>query len=134
LDFAYIYAPTNAPGNIFGPVDSLKNTADYIHNFYQNQAFACLGAELSVEEEMVLEPTLVSVYPNPAKDLVIVNLPMDAQSVQLVNSNGQLIQHAENVLAGRIQLEVGTLPNGLYIIKVYLDENPPQVQKVIISH
>jgi hypothetical protein len=134
LDFAYIYAPTKSPGNILGPVDSLKNAVDYIRQFYQNQSFACLGEELSVDEETQDVQNRIVIYPNPANNVVTIDLPVDAQAVQLLTISGQSVQLVKDIPNGEFQISVASLPNGVYILKVSLGDGHVGLQKLVVSH
>ena len=61
---------------------------------------------------------LVQMYPNPATGTLTVKATeSSAQEVQMVNLQGQLLLRAK-LSAGQAQLDVSTLPKGLYLVKV----------------
>ena len=67
---------------------------------------------------LALEEAAVQVYPNPSTGLLnITGVEGSAQRVQLVNLQGQLLLNKQ-LEKGQTQLDVSTLPKGLYLIKV----------------
>lgn len=71
----------------------------------------------------------ISVYPNPVKDKLTISTKSNAD-VYLFDINGQLIM-LEKSISGAHQMDVSSLENGTYIIKV-VGNNQPFVTKVII--
>jgi len=58
------------------------------------------------------------VYPNPASQKVSIDLgATNLKSIQLYTINGQLLRDIE-VTETKIDIEKGSLPNGLYILKM----------------
>lgn len=63
----------------------------------------------------------VKVYPNPANDVVHVSVPATiACNVVLMNNTGQVVSHAQTE-NGTTTLQTGSLPAGVYFLKV-MDE------------
>jgi SdrD B-like domain/Secretion system C-terminal sorting domain len=65
----------------------------------------------------------LSLYPNPAKDFVIINLPPELQKTKIIikvfSCNGQLIKQLQPVIAGQTELlTVSDLPKGIYWLRV----------------
>ena len=81
-----------------------------------------LGLEASRRIEEI--PTQMTVYPNPAQDIVQIQYtgPIDPQAkLQVFNVTGQAIlttNWTENNPEGYQQLDVSTLPPGLYLIRI----------------
>lgn len=77
-----------------------------------------------------LNPNRVKVFPNPASDLVRVELPdkVKLNQLQLQNSIGQTI-----LLTKNRTLNVGQIPGGMYILRVDTD-NGFVAKKIMISH
>jgi len=72
------------------------------------------------------------VYPNPTKGLVQIALPIEKNEVvvSLFNSSSQLIsEKSYAVKYGKIQLDLTSNPNGLYIVKIHLEK--PVTLKII---
>jgi len=69
------------------------------------------------------EMPVVSVYPNPAVNNVMVAVPAAWQnkpvSVEVYNSNGQMMRHISNSSAGQTEMvDVKNLTEGMYIVRV----------------
>jgi len=67
-----------------------------------------------------------SVYPNPAKDILLITGEMPVESLVLTNSCGQEI----NVPQTKQSLELGTLPAGLYFLQITCG-NHREVHRII---
>jgi hypothetical protein len=71
-------------------------------------------ATLSVEENQLTD---LSIYPNPATDIVhIQHSEVAVQKVEIYSINGQLVRSQNNNLE---RIDVNTLKSGLYIMKLY---------------
>ena len=85
-----------------------------------------------------IEPQLleVAVSPNPAKDKlgITVNPVKDFEwTVQLVNSLGQAVFSQKGESYQRLDIDVKSLENGLYLVE-YLSNGERKVEKVLIQH
>lgn len=62
---------------------------------------------------------LISVYPNPASDLLFVNLPSEIENanITLFDMAGKVVKRMDGV-NGLVQLSVGDLAQGVYMIEV----------------
>lgn len=78
------------------------------------------------EEE--IQAAQAKLYPNPARDAVKISLQVSEAGdalVEVINLNGQtVIAHSASVEAGMqsIDLQVGDLANGVYIVKIALND------------
>lgn len=73
----------------------------------------------------------LSVYPNPAKDYIIISSLEDINNIQIYNATGQLIlEQKANGLQNR--LNVSKYEIGYYFIKVYT-LNKVIIRKIIIE-
>lgn len=80
----------------------------------------------------------IAVYPNPANDFFVVQSGenfRDATEVQLLNTNGQLIQTA-NISKGAnsVILHIEDVEAGFYIVKIIDQRNRVQVKKLMVEH
>jgi hypothetical protein len=69
------------------------------------------------------ETPVVSVYPNPAVNNIMISVPAAWQnkqvSVEVYNSNGQMMRHLSNSNAGQTEMiDVKNLTSGMYIVRV----------------
>lgn len=87
----------------------------------------------------VLAETQVTLSPNPATDVVRVNVKLDAPSemvtLTLYDARGQLVkmQTADNILEGQISMNVQDVPSGMYLMGVRTAEGSA-MRKVAICH
>ena len=66
---------------------------------------------------MVNTGTALAVYPNPVANGKLVLAISKRSVIKIFNSTGQLVLTRQSA-AGRRELDVSTLPNGLYIVQV----------------
>ncbi len=76
--------------------------------------------------EQDFENEEIRIYPNPAHEIVQIEIPMKLSknyTISLWNAQGQEIQKQEGTKAqnGRETLYVGNLPAGLYVVKISLE-------------
>lgn len=72
----------------------------------------------------------VQVSPNPAYDQVQVQAVSGIRSIQLLQANGQPIRQLE-VNATRVELDLKSLPEGLYFLQLELENGSRTVQKLV---
>ena len=63
----------------------------------------------------------VVTYPNPATEMVYVTVEGQIRSFEMVDALGRTVMNGENVNADILELNVSSLPQGLYIINVTTD-------------
>ncbi|MCX6208095.1 MAG: T9SS type A sorting domain-containing protein [Bacteroidetes bacterium] len=73
----------------------------------------------------------VSVYPNPAKDLVNISC-IGIKEVNVINSLGQTIIH-RNLNNNHYQLDISSLPKGIYVLNVISKLNSVYNEKLIVQ-
>ena len=119
-------SPIMIPGNlnefnkIIRHVDDLEPETDYMVKAYANVAGEMFyGAETAFSTEATgvneLEKSL-TVYPNPAKDMLNVNGVMT--SIEVYNTVGQCVV-TKQVSGNQTQIDLSGLNNGIYFLRVY---------------
>lgn len=86
----------------------------------------------SVEPE--IEKTFYNVYPNPAQDVIFVNVSNIGNAeiqVQMYNSLGQIVLH-DQFHTNEYSLNVQDLPNGVYHM-TFTKDNKVKTEKIIIN-
>jgi hypothetical protein len=78
-----------------------------------------------------------SIYPNPVSDIInikIANLNQHTGSIQMYNGSGEKIMILEDssILQSMYEINAKNLPNGLYIIKIGV-QNKEFIKKIIIQ-
>lgn len=62
----------------------------------------------------------IKMYPNPASDLINVELKKD-DIVEIYNVNGSQVKHISKVVNDVLQIDIRDLPKGVYILKIKRD-------------
>ena len=78
----------------------------------------------------LLDAAMVSVYPNPANNLIMVD-GMQVAKAEVIDVTGKLMGIYQNPING---IDVATLPNGIYLIKLTNINNQIVVKKISIVH
>jgi hypothetical protein len=78
-------------------------------------------------------PKSIRFYPNPASVKVTVELPADAQVLQLFNAEGKLVKGLDKPTMGSNKLNVADLLSGMYTIRV-VGEGKDQTGKLMVVH
>jgi len=73
-------------------------------------------------DDMEDGPRLI-IYPNPAKDFVMIELPRAARQVTLSDMTGRIVFSEKDELRSTIDIGLGGWPPGLYLVTIYLDDN-----------
>lgn len=77
----------------------------------------CLTVSITVGIEGKQDPNSVAVYPNPTNGLLSIDLDGDLGKFSLINQLGQVVIK-KDLTSKNSSIELNSLPNGLYLIKV----------------
>lgn len=69
----------------------------------------------------------ISVYPNPANDIVNIQSDKEIKSVQLISVEGKVVRKNSN----STQINLNGLPSGIYFLKIELQNGRIQFEKVV---
>lgn len=117
------------PGD--GHCDFPASSAKFLTDFMHEQI--CL-TELSVLTKG--DMSLVTVYPNPTKELFYIDVPANNLNwnVSIVNTIGQVVSTAElSSLENRIQIESSTFHSGIYLVKLVAENGKEVTRKIVIQ-
>lgn len=83
-----------------------------------------------------INPT-IEVYPNPSSELVIIDFPenyiqFEETSIEIYNLNGQMIKQIQSI-EGKLEISTDELNNGIYFIKVLIQNKETESYKIVIS-
>lgn len=73
----------------------------------------------------------LSIYPNPANDIVKINSEENLDYIEILNISGQIVSF-ENVNTNNAEINISNLSSGVYFIKVYT-ANDVTTQKLIVE-
>mgnify|MGYP000343419055 CR=1 FL=1 len=87
---------------------------------------------VSIEEDTKIE---VSVYPNPATEIVNISLNEDSKNVSfsLYNVLGDVVLSTK-LVAGTNTVKVGALPNGMYFYSILKEGDVIETKKLVVRH
>jgi hypothetical protein len=95
------------------------------HLLYVDTSSIVLSANVNSEKENI------RVYPNPAKDKLYIDNTDGNYSAEIFNTLGQKIK---TVSTSSDNLNISDIPNGIYTLRLTLNNKTPFVTKVIIRH
>ena len=122
------------PGDGHVPWDSdpvKYNTVDSLVNIFLYNMVCTNVASVNT----VNINTKVSLFPNPASDLLNMNASADVGEIMLYDETGRMVFHADGINKSSYEINISRFPKGLYFVKMYFSDpdNTPQVQRVVIE-
>lgn len=100
------------------------------------KTFVCGGtdycydyATMSVDENKLLE---VSVYPNPATTKLTIESQGIMNSARIIDFSGRIVKEISNIQSTVINLNVSSLPEGIYFVESLFNDGSRKTSKVVI--
>ncbi len=129
-----IYNPQNLPGPVTSPSGKMFIT------FTTNGDTRAGGWEAWYETDLVdISETLthpkIEVYPNPANKLINISINGNERSgfqIELYNYQGQSVHHQTTSNSNFFQLDIASIPEGIYLLKIN-DGKTAKVFKIVIK-
>lgn len=125
-----------APGNLEDFLGTRRNmnratwdtayTANTVNNYIREGFGICLSTNLSEQD---VNANDVTIYPNPASDLIQIQSAEKIKSLEITNSIGQ---KTDAVFISTSQIDCSNLSNGIYFITIEM-EKFKTVKKLIIN-
>ncbi|MFM2226001.1 MAG: hypothetical protein RJA07_2203 [Bacteroidota bacterium] len=105
-------------------VDSIRNLAIASYYYMDDVSLIDLDDTASgVEEQLAVKSGQLVVYPNPAKESIVVSSKSLVNTIEVRDVLGRVvIQQIKNSSAQQIQIDVSGLSSGIYFIKATDDE------------
>ena len=75
----------------------------------------------------------IQVFPNPAKDKVVIISKEPIKELKLVNVFGQIVASYKNVNAGTTQLLVNNFTKAVYFLQIVLSNNEVETRKLLVQ-
>lgn len=85
----------------------------------------------SVNISLVTKPTILNVYPNPAKNIITIKLNEPLGKLEVYNSLGELLK-VITVTRSTTQIDLSAMNTGIYTLK-YISGNAIAVEQLIIQ-
>jgi len=110
---------------------SYGEVEDYTVNVTTTGAYSFASHDANAKELGNEMPKDISVYPNPAKDMITVSFEnsKNVGAINIYNMSGSLIKVVE-INGNRNEIDISELPSGSYIISVD-DEKEPLTKQII---
>jgi hypothetical protein len=84
-------------------------------------------------EEIGNDENTLFIYPNPAKDVVNLNLTGTANFIIISDLIGREVLRINSAQKDNYQIEISMLPEGLYLVSVFQEDNRILQGKIVIS-
>ncbi|HOK21850.1 MAG TPA: T9SS type A sorting domain-containing protein, partial [Bacteroidales bacterium] len=142
IDYVIIYEGTSNSGNVIAALTghTLPSPATYYIfspnvyiEFTSNESLRDDGFRITYQSGNNINDVAnnnLSVYPNPATDIIVVETPENINNVKIFNSLGQNVLNQNFQNQNKIQLNIENIIPGLYIIETSLD-NGLKLRKTI---
>ncbi|TVR37563.1 MAG: T9SS C-terminal target domain-containing protein [Cryomorphaceae bacterium] len=130
---SYMWFLDGLPFSQDGPAITPTESGEYSVIVYFDNTYCSLSSNMvvvSVSVQELLEST-VAIYPNPATDVAILELPTGMWHVQMLDATGKQVRNLGNLNTTRHELNVHGLATGLYFVQVQSDEGAV-VKKLVV--
>lgn len=119
VDLAFIHA-RSMEGGQYASVDMLRSRADSIQAFYDAQAMRCMGISTQVQEARDASTMRASLFPNPARNMTVVQATGPIASIRILDGLGRLLS-VQGPGADRLELDVSHFSVGVYLVQVEVE-------------
>jgi len=76
----------------------------------------------------------ISVFPNPANDVLTISTTQELQNLSIVDLSGQIVKEINAIGFSSTQVSTADLKNGVYFIQTLDASNRKGTQKIVIQH
>ena len=120
-------------GNFFNGIDGRPNPYSYdISNGNQTLVITKYNGDKATYSKRVLATSetskpKISVYPNPATDLITIGNLKPNSTLELLDNSGKLIRSISDNKTSKAEIDIKNLPSGIYYLKV----DGQSLQKII---
>ena len=128
-DFGFTTSFDSTSNNL-SIVDSLKQDADTIRNFYLRRILPAQQV-LAIKEIAGNNPFRVSIYPNPSHNQVTIIAEDNIQTMELTDITGRVIVR-KTTDAKSTTLSVSNLAKGVYLVNIVSGDNTV-IKKIVVE-
>lgn len=133
-----------ADATLAAETESIMATGLTIGNtyYFRVYAWAGIGTDLEVCVIDLLSTGIgesttsgISIFPNPAKDQLVVRYDGDAQQVQidLMDVSGKLVLSQNNILGGDLILDISSVTPGIYMLNLHNQDGLESRHRLIVE-
>ena len=100
-------------------------------DLHVNNGYPIFGMYYAVNE--IVTDELVSVYPNPAKDLVHIKFSenSDCQSIEIYSIDGRLVKTCHGASLQNNGISIANLNSGVYVMKVRMSDGSEFTERIV---
>ena len=120
FDYAYVFAQDT--GGVVASVATLQIAADSVQAFYDRNRF------VGIEKEQVNQLAF-KLYPNPVKEVLIVEAELPIQNIQIFSIDGRLIKETTNTS----EINTAKFENGIYLLRLN-SKTATGIKRFVVSH
>ncbi|MFM1998408.1 MAG: hypothetical protein RL204_355 [Bacteroidota bacterium] len=130
-----VFSGPGMNGNTFNPAAAGVGTHSIQYYYSNGECDATSELEITVDDCIStndIEATSISVYPNPATEMLTIDGLIGSNTLHLINEQGQIIFN-ERTFNAKQNIELQHLTSGIYYLKIQSDQRV-QFKKVVVSH
>lgn len=134
MDVAFVYAGNIDSGNNLGALPAFQNRIQAVQDYFDLNATPC-GNQIAGVENEGAAGTDVEIFPNPADDQIKIqfNNQYSGGSIALFTIEGKQMM-TQMINNDNEYVNVSSLPNGIYFIRLVTAGHVQEVKKLIIAH
>ena len=110
---------------------TVRESANHYNNPTDQMGYGIPNFEVAYNDLLAVEDVssenTVSIYPNPASGILNIQSEKRIRQIQLISVEGKIVKK----YASANQLDIHLLPNGIYILKIQLENGKTEVRKMV---
>lgn len=134
IDIAFPFARSSQENNNLDAIIELRQAADYIQNFYDNQNFNCNMQVIGIDEK-ANEGNVVSVYPNPSNGRFVIRSSEEISAIEVYDALGKKVfaKKSNRNNSQTMEMDLSRESEGIYFYIAYTQSGIAQRGKLIIE-
>ncbi|MBL4662436.1 MAG: spondin domain-containing protein [Flavobacteriaceae bacterium] len=110
------------------PISSLQGTAPFSNEIIGTITISLESVVLGISDISINQTVL---FPNPANNKVTVSNTSNLKTVSFYNVLGAQVMQVKNINSNSTQIDINSLPNGIYLVKVQNDANDESIKRLV---
>lgn len=122
------YTSSNLDTNPQDPISSLQGLAPFSNEIIGTLTISLEDVVLGINEVASNQTVL---FPNPANDKVTISNATNLETVTIYNVLGAEVMQLGNINSNSTQMDLSSLPSGVYLVKVQNDAKNESVKRLV---